>query len=189
MLTEKNLKVILQIILFITLGIYIIIGELPNIILDLKTFNPSIFWLLKIIGILVSSFMILSSFRYRFILKPLLKERYIAGRYTGTALKKNGDIIERTHREEVEIVQTLVSTTIIGKSYDENDDFYANWTGKLISQSEKSFDFYINLETPQRRISSILTFSIDKNQITGFGITLEPGLKAKWIFNLVRNES
>jgi hypothetical protein len=187
MISDKNIKLILQILLFTSLGMYILIGELPEILMseEIKK-EPStlrLINLMKIGAIIISVFTILSSFKWKPLLKIIFGKDYVSGEYVGYSEKiSEDDKPNKKHGEEFEISQSLISTKISGLSKNEEGEFYSQWRGRLIEVDNGHFHFLIDMETPKERSYGLMTLNFKNGEVNGFGLSIEAGMNHKWRF-------
>lgn len=195
MLTDKNIKTVIQFLLLIAIFTYTLFGELPSYLLmnysDSNSLN-NLSYIFRIGSIIISFFVVISSIKSKWIVKKILGEKYIAGKYIGNSIKINGSKKSQiTHKEIVIINQSLLSSTITGTSYDD-EGFYASWSGKLVTQEEYVSNFLVSINT-SRQINvselSFLSLTIIENEANGFGLSIAAGDNYKWRFSLEKDKS
>ncbi|GAB2532027.1 hypothetical protein [Spirosoma aerophilum] len=180
MISEKDISKALQIILYTAFLVFVLFYELPKVLDEqLNTANAKFSYkeisnLFEILGVVLSSYTLLISFRSRWLLKLILQDDFIDGSYEGHSYEENN-----TNRqiEVFNIKQTLISTTIHGQSF-KNENFYSSWQGKLIEYTNSEYKFLVHLNTPNRNNAlEYLVLSIQGDQCNGFGILIEGGTR------------
>lgn len=192
MISEKNIKTILMILVLISLFVYMAITEgIPLIFGSVFQGQPSsiasAYSVLRIGAIIVSLFTLATAINLQFITRWVLGDNYIAGMYSGVShkiTKDNG--IENTHREEFEIKQSLVSTKISGKSLDEHGRYYSVWHGYLVDYDNRHYEFLVRLETTTKELMGIMKFNIFDKELHGFALSIGNESEAKWKFEATR---
>lgn len=150
MITKDNIKqhttlVVLMAILtysiIILISDYLIEYQLPVLREVSKLSIRGIYFTISIIAsVFVSIFLM----KWKPLVKYFLDEQYIAGKYTGISKPPENEEIE--HNETLVIKQTLIGTTISGRSNISQNNF-TTWEGILFKVENSSFLFAISLTT------------------------------------------
>jgi hypothetical protein len=180
MISEKDISKALQIILYTAFLVFVLFYELPKVLdsqlntADSKFSYKEVSSLFEILGVVLSSFTLLISFRSRWLLKLILQDNFVDGSYEGFSYEEN-DINRQI--EIFSIQQTLISTTIQGQSF-KGGNFHSSWQGKLIEYANSEYKFLVHLNTPNRNnATEYLSLSIQGELCNGFGILIEGGTR------------
>ncbi len=187
MITERNIKFILMVVLYLSLFVYIFVTEVPLGFIELSTPSSSYIVLIKVSGFLVSSLTLVASVNSSYLTRKVLGDNYIAGDYEGKSTQISVDeSVEDNHFEKFTIRQNLISTKISGISKDANDEYYATWNGNLVNCDNQHFKFLVELDTPNRELSGIIQLNFINNEVFGYATAIGSSSQTKWKFELVK---
>jgi len=196
MVTEKNIKIILLVLLLLSIVVYTMLTDFLYILFN--TYMPqnnliigsNILSAIKIVSAITSIFTILITINSKLISKILLGDKYIAGNYKGKSYKTGDDNKPiNEHNEYIEIKQNLISTTVIGVSKEDNENVvHANWNGSLIRYENRKFLFLVEIETPQSRYLEVISMNFINNSIHGFISASSSNTASNWKFTLHKIE-
>ena len=179
-------------LVLISLFIYVVITEGVPLIFGSAFQSPSsglvnAYSVLRIGGIVVSLFTLGAAINLKFITKWMLGDNFIAGTYSGVSHKITKDNqVEKSHTEEFEIKQSLVSTKISGKSLNESGEYYSDWHGYLVDYDNRHYKFLVRLETTTQELMGIMKFNIFDKELHGFAVAIGSDSKAKWKFEAAK---
>jgi len=192
MLIEKNIKVILLVLLLFSIIVYTLLTDISTYFLKQYFYQNStllsanILSAIKIVSAITSIFTVLLTIKSKYISKLILGEKYISGKYEGVSYKinENQEIIAE-HREYMEIQQNLISTIITGVSREKNDENgHANLNGSLVKYENKKTLFLVEVETPYSTYLEVMSMNFINGHIHGFVSASSSNNPAKWKFTL-----
>ena len=184
MVDEKNFRFLLSVVLCLLVGVYFLVTEFAAQVLG-KTLYEEIGVYIRIGTMIVSSICIVSSTVFAPFVRIVFRQDYIHGKYEGESVRidVNNQAPEK-HFEKFSIRQTLINTTIKGVSRDENRDFYSHWNGYLISRKNRQYDFFVNMTRPGPDVSSIITLTVQDDEMLGYVTTYNAENPNKWKFQV-----
>ena len=192
MINEKFIQLFVTLVVFSSIGLYIILSTLGFITLNFNSpgnkFFHEISLIIKIVSIAITFFIILMTIKSDLVVKFFLKDGYVAGSYNGTGDKYNeeNEIIS-SHKEFFTIRQSLLKTNIEGFSTDESGNKYAHWSGNLIKVDNNKYSFLTEIETPHKIYIEIMQFSFHKDEVIGFITASSSKSSGKWRLDAKKN--
>ena len=192
MLTEKNIKTILLVLLLLSIIVYTLLTDVSTYFLSSylskssMSVSSNILSAVKIVSAITSIFTVLITIKSKYISKKILGDNYIAGKYEGKSYKtnENKEIIYE-HKEYIEIKQNLISTVVVGVSKEDKTDVgYANWNGSLIKNENSKFLFLVEIETPYSSYLEVISMNFINNSVHGFISSSSSKDLSNWKFTL-----
>lgn len=169
MTSEKTARFALIVCLALSLVLY------HGLQLLLPDFAPTEWTdLAKIAQMTVTAVLFIFLLYWQPVVKLMLRDKYIAGRYVGTSRHvdpKPGD--ERVKDEEFVIEQNLFTATITGRSTVDGK-LQSSWVGHLYRVQGYKFWFAVELTFKQAEVG-ILDFTIQAGTADGFYKCADPG--------------
>lgn len=151
MITKDNIKQHTIVIALVSVLTYSVLILVSNYFVEYKIQNlqevskfsvKGVYFSISIIASIIASIYLM---RWKPLIKFLLGEQYIAGKYTGSSKPPDDDTI-KPHSETLLIRQTLISTSISGRSHKDQNSF-TTWEGTLFKIENSSFMFAVSLAT------------------------------------------